>query len=211
MRSAPAPVAALSGAFDENTRRVGGNSTDQCPPTGSTSCSRRNRSLSSARVPRFIRRSCRTQEPSSRRFCGHQLVSSIRATTRSRAFARAGPMTSCRPCQMSRSSSCRRLSCHPPSRQRRRRARRLASSSPQGLATAPARLPISAGRLRARQGCALSAPIAWVCWCRAAKLNASFAASMPPAGDLALVSQSGAIAAGLVEWAVGAGESDFPR
>ena len=32
------------------------------------------------------------------------------------------------------------------------------------------------------------------------KLNASFAASMPPAGDLALVSQSGAIAAGLVEW-----------
>ena len=34
-----------------------------------------------------------------------------------------------------------------------------------------------------------------------AKLNASFAASMPPAGDLALISQSGAIATGLVEWA----------
>ena len=34
-----------------------------------------------------------------------------------------------------------------------------------------------------------------------AKLNASFAASMPDAGDLALISQSGAIAAGLVEWA----------
>jgi acetyltransferase len=33
------------------------------------------------------------------------------------------------------------------------------------------------------------------------KLNASFAASMPQSGDLALVSQSGAIAAGLVEWA----------
>ena len=32
-------------------------------------------------------------------------------------------------------------------------------------------------------------------------LNASFAASMPRSGDLALVSQSGAIAAGLVEWA----------
>lgn len=31
-------------------------------------------------------------------------------------------------------------------------------------------------------------------------LNASFAARMPPAGDLALISQSGAIAAGLVEW-----------
>ncbi len=34
-----------------------------------------------------------------------------------------------------------------------------------------------------------------------ARLNASFAASTPPAGDLALISQSGAIATGLVEWA----------
>jgi acetyltransferase len=34
-----------------------------------------------------------------------------------------------------------------------------------------------------------------------AKLNASFAASMPNPGDLALISQSGAIATGLVEWA----------
>ena len=34
-----------------------------------------------------------------------------------------------------------------------------------------------------------------------ARLNASFAAAMPNAGDLALISQSGAIAAGLVEWA----------
>ena len=33
-----------------------------------------------------------------------------------------------------------------------------------------------------------------------AKLNASFAARMPPTGDLALLSQSGAITAGLVEW-----------
>lgn len=33
------------------------------------------------------------------------------------------------------------------------------------------------------------------------KLNASFAFSMPLAGDLAVVSQSGAIAAGMVEWA----------
>ena len=33
-----------------------------------------------------------------------------------------------------------------------------------------------------------------------AKLNASFAARMPPTGDLALVSQSGAITAGLIEW-----------
>jgi acetyltransferase len=36
-----------------------------------------------------------------------------------------------------------------------------------------------------------------------AKLNASFAARMPPAGDLALISQSGAIAAGMVDWAAG--------
>jgi acetyltransferase len=33
------------------------------------------------------------------------------------------------------------------------------------------------------------------------RLNASFAASMPNGGDLALISQSGAIAAGMVEWA----------
>src|SRR5208282_1483603 len=33
------------------------------------------------------------------------------------------------------------------------------------------------------------------------KLNASFAASTPRSGDLALISQSGAIATGLVEWA----------
>ncbi|MEA2934147.1 MAG: acetyltransferase [Variibacter sp.] len=33
------------------------------------------------------------------------------------------------------------------------------------------------------------------------RLNASFASSMPPAGNLAVLSQSGAIAAGLAEWA----------
>jgi acetyltransferase len=38
-----------------------------------------------------------------------------------------------------------------------------------------------------------------------AKLNASFAAAAPPSGDLALISQSGAIAAGLVQWAAGRG------
>jgi acetyltransferase len=36
-----------------------------------------------------------------------------------------------------------------------------------------------------------------------ALLNASFAARMPPAGDLALISQSGAIAAGMTDWAAG--------
>jgi acetyltransferase len=33
-----------------------------------------------------------------------------------------------------------------------------------------------------------------------ARFNASFAAHMPPAGDLALISQSGAIVAGMAEW-----------
>jgi acetyltransferase len=36
-------------------------------------------------------------------------------------------------------------------------------------------------------------------------LNASFAAGMPPPGDLALLSQSGAIAAGLVQWSLARG------
>ncbi|HXY89498.1 MAG TPA: bifunctional acetate--CoA ligase family protein/GNAT family N-acetyltransferase [Xanthobacteraceae bacterium] len=35
----------------------------------------------------------------------------------------------------------------------------------------------------------------------AAKLNASFAAHMPQAGNIALISQSGAVAAGIIEWA----------
>jgi acetyltransferase len=38
-----------------------------------------------------------------------------------------------------------------------------------------------------------------------AKLNASFAAAAPLIGDLALISQSGAIAAGMVQWAAGRG------
>ncbi len=36
-----------------------------------------------------------------------------------------------------------------------------------------------------------------------ARFNATFATRMPPAGDLALISQSGAVAAGMVDWAVG--------
>ncbi len=35
----------------------------------------------------------------------------------------------------------------------------------------------------------------------AARLNASFATRMPPQGDVAVISQSGAIAAGMIEWA----------
>lgn len=36
-----------------------------------------------------------------------------------------------------------------------------------------------------------------------ARFNATFAARMPPAGDLALISQSGAVAAGMIDWAAG--------
>ena len=36
----------------------------------------------------------------------------------------------------------------------------------------------------------------------ASKLNASFASAMPPAGDLAVISQSGAIAAAMVDWGI---------
>ena len=210
MRSAPAPVAALSGAFDENTRRVGGNSTDRCQPTGSTSCSRRDRSLSLARVPA----SHPPVMPYSGTFAAAVLpapfISSIRATTRSRAFPRASPMTSCRPRPMSPSSSCRRPPCRPRSRRRRRRARRSASSSPQGLATAPARLPISAGRLRARQGCALSAPIASACWCRAP----SSTRALPPRCRRPAISRLSPSPAPLRrDWSNGRRrrESDFPR
>lgn len=41
--------------------------------------------------------------------------------------------------------------------------------------------------------------------CPPARLNASFAAHMPKAGDLALISQSGAIVSGIIEWATARG------
>ena len=62
----------------------------------------------------------------------------------------------------------------------------------------PCRRP--ARRRRARPACRLVGPNCLGVLAPRAKLNASFAARMPPAGDLALISQSGAITAGLVEW-----------
>ena len=58
-----------------------------------------------------------------------------------------------------------------------------------------------ANRRRAPKACGLSVQIVWASSCQGQKLNASFAARMPMAGELALISQSGAIAAGMVDWA----------
>ena len=80
------------------------------------------------------------------------------------------------------------------------RAWRPQSSSPPGLGMAPDRWPTPARKRRARPACGLVGPNCLGVLAPRAKLNASFAAHMPPAGDLALISQSGAITAGLVEW-----------
>ena len=70
-----------------------------------------------------------------------------------------------------------------------------------GLGQGPVRSPISRRRTHAELASASSVPIVSAVLVPHAKLNASFAASSPPMGDLALISQSGAIATGLVEWA----------
>jgi acetyltransferase len=75
-----------------------------------------------------------------------------------------------------------------------------------GLGRGPGSLAEEA-RLGARQGgLRLVGPNCLGVLSPAAMLNASFAARLPRKGPLALVSQSGAIAAGLVEWA---GQRDF--
>jgi hypothetical protein len=137
-------------------------------------------------------------------------ISSIHATMRSRAFQRANPMTSCRPRPMSPSSSYPRPPCRPRSPRRRRRARRSASFSPQGLAAAPARLPISAGRSRARWGCASLGPIASACWCR----GSSSTRALPPQCRRPAISRLSPSPAPLLrDWSNGGRrrESDFPR
>lgn len=70
-----------------------------------------------------------------------------------------------------------------------------------GLGQGPGSLADAARAAAREHGLRLVGPNCLGVMAPAAKLNASFAASMPRAGDLALVSQSGAIAAGLVEWA----------
>src|ERR1043165_4880871 len=84
------------------------------------------------------------------------------------------------------------------------RARKDASvllSSRRGSASATASLSEAAADAARQYGLRLIGPNCLGVMVPGAKLNASFAARMPRAGDLALVSQSGAIAAGMVEWA----------
>ncbi|MDJ1157939.1 bifunctional acetate--CoA ligase family protein/GNAT family N-acetyltransferase [Chelatococcus sp. SYSU_G07232] len=70
-----------------------------------------------------------------------------------------------------------------------------------GLGHGPGSLAAEAEKAARAHGLRLVGPNCLGVMAPAARLNASFAARMPRAGDLALVSQSGAIAAGLVEWA----------
>jgi len=70
-----------------------------------------------------------------------------------------------------------------------------------GLGHGPGSLAASAADAARRHGLRLVGPNCLGVMVPGAKLNASFAARAPHAGDLALLSQSGAIAAGMVEWA----------
>jgi len=70
-----------------------------------------------------------------------------------------------------------------------------------GLGRGPGSLAESAERAARGHGLRLLGPNCLGLQIPPVKLNASFAAHMSPAGDLALISQSGAIAAGLIEWA----------
>ena len=65
----------------------------------------------------------------------------------------------------------------------------------------PGSLADACAKAACRKGLRLIGPNCLGVLAPRAKLNASFTASMPETGDLALISQSGAIAAGIVEWA----------
>jgi acetyltransferase len=70
-----------------------------------------------------------------------------------------------------------------------------------GLGHGPGSLAEATSRVARGRGVRLVGPNCLGVLVPRAQLNASFAARMPRAGDLALISQSGAIVAGLVEWA----------
>jgi acetyltransferase len=70
-----------------------------------------------------------------------------------------------------------------------------------GLGHGPGSLAEAAERAAKRYGMRLIGPNCLGIMIPGANLNASFAAHMPCAGNLALISQSGAIAAGMVDWA----------
>ncbi len=70
-----------------------------------------------------------------------------------------------------------------------------------GLGHGPGSLADAAERAAQRHGMRLIGPNCLGIMIPGANLNASFSAHMPRAGSLALISQSGAIAAGMVDWA----------
>src|SRR6186713_1909147 len=70
-----------------------------------------------------------------------------------------------------------------------------------GLGQGPGSLADAAERAARKYGMRLIGPNCLGIMMPGVSLNASFAAHMPGAGNLALVSQSGAIAAGMVDWA----------
>src|SRR5262249_36676784 len=76
---------------------------------------------------------------------------------------------------------------------------------PAGLGRGEASLADACERAARATGLRLVGPNCLGVLSARARLNASFAARMPPTGDLALVSQSGAITAGLIEWSAAHG------
>lgn len=70
-----------------------------------------------------------------------------------------------------------------------------------GLGHGPGSLAVQSEQAARATGMRLVGPNCLGVMLPNARLNASFAASMPNGGDLALISQSGAIAAGMIEWA----------
>jgi acetyltransferase len=72
---------------------------------------------------------------------------------------------------------------------------------PAGLGHGPGSLAEAAERAARKYGMRLIGPNCLGIMMPGANLNASFSAHMPVGGNLALISQSGAIAAGMVDWA----------
>src|SRR5262252_2129449 len=70
-----------------------------------------------------------------------------------------------------------------------------------GLGHGPGSIAEATAKAARRKGLRLVGPNCIGLMLPAAKLNATFAPRLAPAGDLALISQSGGIAAGMLEWA----------
>ncbi|MGZ5853697.1 MAG: bifunctional acetate--CoA ligase family protein/GNAT family N-acetyltransferase [Xanthobacteraceae bacterium] len=74
-----------------------------------------------------------------------------------------------------------------------------------GLGQGPGSIADEMEKAARRKGLRIIGPNCLGVLAPAAKFNGSFSAHMPRAGDLALISQSGAIGAGMIEWAAGHG------